>query len=490
METTEAFLNASTRDRLTMALDDRNRVALSRLLGEPAYLELRTLAKEWFDGFHLAPEDPKNMIFVPGVMGSLLMNSAKAGIWWIDVRTRNFIDSLRLSPDGTKDADSENRIEPVTADPSYTPFLSAALKQHGLNHEIFSYDWRKSLLQSAAALRDLVLKLHQANGGKKVNLVAHSMGGLMVRTALMQHGAELWPKLGKIVFIGTPHYGATAIAGYVKNHLWGFELMAMLGRYLSRATLRSLCGVIGMLPAPRGIYPGTRENDPNPWQPEDAEDPYVHPCANFDLYQADAWKLDLDAAATANLQRILDAAADLHQRLYETHRSLDQQQRDQMIVIAGVGYQTLFRLAYRLGFFGLWEKTDKTLHRVLNDPHREGDGRVPLASARLENVGETRYINGVHGGLTNIVAVYQDVFRCLTDQPMQLPSSVAEALSGHLAEPTTSKAPYMDGTAAVTAGGDDPGLWQIDNPSVERMQELEAMLVADQLPGFGRLHLL
>jgi pimeloyl-ACP methyl ester carboxylesterase len=475
-----------------MALDDDNKPVLSRLFGEPAYAELRKLAKEWFDGFHLAPADPKNVIFVPGVMGSLLMNSSKAGIWWIDVRTRNFIDSLGLSPDGTKEADPENNIAPVTADPSYTPFLSAALKQQGLNHEIFSYDWRKSMLQSAAALRDLVLKLHQENGGKKVHLVAHSMGGLMVRTALMQHATELWPKLGKIVFVGTPHYGATAIAGYLKNHLWGFELMAALGQYLSRATLRSLWGVIGMLPAPRGIYPGTRRNDPNPWQPEDPSDPYTHPCANFDLYQADAWKLELDAAANANLQRILDAAADLYRRLYETHHNLNQEQRDHMVVIAGVAYQTLCRLAYEPGFLGLWEKTGKIYHRVLNDPHREGDGRVPLASARLENVGDTRYVYGVNGGLTNIQAVYEDIFRCLSDppRPMELPRHVAGALSGHLADPTTSEAPHLDGTAAVAAGSDDPGLWQIDNPSIERMQQLERMLAADQLPGFGRLHLL
>ena len=96
----------------------------------------------------------------------------------------------------------------------------------------------------------------------------------------------------------------------------------------------------------------------------------------------------------------------------------------------------------------------------------------------------------MHGGLTNIEAVYQDVFRCLKEEPMKLPKAMAEALSGHLAEPTTSKAPCLDGTAAIAAGGDDPGLWQIDNPSAERMQELEAMLTADQLAGFGRLHLL
>jgi hypothetical protein len=161
-----------------------------------------------------------------------------------------------------------------------------------------------------------------------------------------------------------------------------------------------------------------------------------------------------------------------------------------MVVIAGVGYQTLFRLAYEPGFLGLWEKTDKIFEIVLNNPHRDGDGRVPVASATLENVGDTRYVRGVHGGLTNIVEVYEDVFRCLTDEPMRLPKSVAEALSEHLGPSTPSKAPHLDGTAVVAAGGDDPGLWQLKNPSVERMQKLETMLAADQLPGFGRLHLL
>ena len=87
------------------------------------------------------------------------------------------------------------------------------MAQRGLNHAIFGYNWRKSLLHSTTKLRDLVLALHRDNGQKNVNLVGHSMGGLMVRASLMQHGPELWPKIGKIVFIGTPHYGATAIAG-------------------------------------------------------------------------------------------------------------------------------------------------------------------------------------------------------------------------------------------------------------------------------------
>jgi hypothetical protein len=161
-----------------------------------------------------------------------------------------------------------------------------------------------------------------------------------------------------------------------------------------------------------------------------------------------------------------------------------------MVVIAGVGYQTLFRLEYAAGFLGLWEKMRKVFDRVLDDPHRDGDSRVPLASAMLENVGDIRYVYGVHGALTNIPAVYEDVFRCLRGETMQLSTTVAGALSGHLADSTASEAPNLDGTASVASGADDSGLWQIDKPPAERMKQLEDLLAAGQLPEFGRLHLL
>ncbi len=89
----------------------------------------------------------------------------------------------------------------------------------------FPYDWRKSLRRSTEAFRDRVRDCRDQNGGP-VHVVAHSMGGLLVRAALMTHGAELWPLIDRIVFVGTPHYGSPAIASYLKNHLWGFDILA------------------------------------------------------------------------------------------------------------------------------------------------------------------------------------------------------------------------------------------------------------------------
>ncbi|HYP28240.1 MAG TPA: hypothetical protein VE262_16110 [Blastocatellia bacterium] len=488
-ETIEQFLLAAPEDRLRMAADDGNADALKQYFGQQAYEEYRTLAAR-LDEQHLGVKSAKNLVFIPGVMGSLLKSETKGGIWWIDVRTRNHIDDLRLSPDGLEDADPNNQIAPCSTDPTYEPFLTAVLERDDFGHVVFPYDWRKPLILSADSLKDRVLNLYDTNGGLPVNLVAHSMGGLMLRATLMKHGDELWPKVGRIVFIGTPHYGSPAIGGYVKNHLWGFELLALMGKYLTPDTFRSLWGVLSLLPAPRGVYPGTRQGEPEQWHSGDPSDPYQHPCANFDLYDADSWRLGLTGEKRDRFQTILTAAADFHKQMYDAHEKLNQDFRDRMLVIAGVGYKTLFRLAYEPRFFGVWERMEKVTSRIENDPHREGDGRVPLASAALENV-QIRYSKGVHGGLPNIPQIYSEAFRWLNDEPLQLPDSVSGALSQHLAaEDERSAAPHLDGTSRQIPFSDDPGLWNTLPPEQDHLEALDSKLDQGQVPEFINVRLL
>jgi pimeloyl-ACP methyl ester carboxylesterase len=464
-------------------------------LGADAYAEYQGLAVR-LDLNRLSLDAPKNLIFVPGVMGSQLESKTKGGVWWVDVRTRNHLNDLELSPDGLGDADRNNQIAPFTTDPQYEPFLTAVLEHDGFNHELFPFDWRKLPDHSGAALRDLVNRIHAENGGVEIHLVGHSMGGLMIRAALLQHGDDLWPKLGKVVFIGTPHYGSPAIASYLKNHLWGFDLLAILGLYLNRQTFRSLWGVLAMLPAPRGIYPGTRVADDDPWT--NGGD-YVHPCASFDMYRAEEWKLDLEQAEKEQLQRVLDGAADFHRRLHDAHVALSQERRDRMAVIAGVGTKTLFRLEYKSHLFGAWESMEKVTQRVEGDRHREGDGRVPLASAQLDNV-PIRYVRGVHGGLPNIATVYEAVFRHLSGQNMGLGGTPQEALARDLdcgdsfAE---SEAPALDGTALGVNGGSgmvgaedlDPGVWELELDP-ETLEQKRLSLEREELPEFTRVRLL
>jgi pimeloyl-ACP methyl ester carboxylesterase len=480
----ERFIVSETRDRIALVTDPAAAGVLRAWLGEDAYAEYVVLAGRAGDS-HLGAGVAPNLVFVPGVMGSLLVSRGLSGMWWIDVQSRHHLNDLRLAPDGLSDANPGHDVAPAGLAQSYEGFLKAVLDRQDFGHVSFPYDWRKPLTASTTALRDAIMSAHSGNSGKPVHLVAHSMGGLMVRTTLQRH-PELWKHVGKIVFLATPHYGSPAIAGYLKNHLWGFNLLAVLGRYLDRDTFRSLQGVIGLLPAAAAVYPGTRPGDPEQtW----GEGPYRHPCANFDLYHAAEWQLGLDAGREQRLQTVLDSAATWHRELYDWHVSLDQAQRDRMAVIAGVGYKTLFRVAYqRFGF--LWEHMDRVTSRRAGDPHREGDGRVPLASAKLEWVGETRYVKAEHGSLPSVPAVYADVFRFLADQPMELPTTAPGALASHLAGGTMSSATPVLADVRADEYGDDPGYLDLSPPDQAAMSAVEQALAEGRIPAFNRIHIL
>ncbi len=456
------FLAAPVNNRFQMALDPALAPTIAEYLGAEKFARYQDLARESVAAEHLALEAP-NVIFVPGVMGSLLHSEGRAGVWWIDARTRGHIDDLRLSPDGDGDADPAFKIRPFSIDTTYEPFLAAVQATPDFSHRFFAYDWRKSLLRSADALRDAIRTAHEENGSKPVHLVGHSMGGLMIRATLMEYGETLWPIVGNIVFLGTPHYGSPAIASYLKHHFWGFELLVLLRRYLSRETFRSLWGVMELLPAPAGIYPGSVAIQ--------ADDEYRHPCVNFDLYDAAAWHLELTDGELDALQRVLNGARSFHERIRRHHLELDQEWRNRMAVIAGVGKKTLFRLAYRRGLSRAWGEMQKVTDREEGNPDWDGDGRVVVASAALEHVGTVRYVEGRHGDLPNLKPVIDDVLRWLRDQPMELPDSPEGALVDHL------------GTAAVEAG-DDPGYLQLEDPSALRMTELEQQLEEGRLPEF------
>jgi pimeloyl-ACP methyl ester carboxylesterase len=468
----EKFLSTDWDSQLTLLKDPDTASAVESWLGPDAFAELKDLSS---GAKHMAGGD-KNIIVVPGVMGSALQSEGEGGVWWLDLMfAREKLNQLRLASGGVQDIDQTYDVRPCAIDVSYGPLRQAIVKSGefaGTNQ--FPYDWRKQLSASAGLLRELILKVAEDHG-QPVHLVGHSMGGLMIRTTLMLHGKELWPKVGKIVFIATPHYGSPSIAGYLKNHLWGWEQVAVLAAFLDRETFRTLWGVLSLLPAPAGIYPGTRNGEP-------------HPCANFNMYRAEEWQLGLDDTANKELQAALDAAAGFHRDLYAWHTGvLTKDQRAKMLQICGVGYKTLFRLEVKEGWLGLWEDVNKITSRVEGDHNRDGDGRVPLASAELEKI-ELRYVKGSHGSVQNIPAVAQDVLAWIAGTQLSLPDTPAGALKRHLAAAEASAAPNLDGSADIGTKDDEYDRYR--DLSKERVEELIEDFKAGRLPNINQVRIL
>src|SRR5687768_13876149 len=134
------FLAAPPRQRLKLASDPANAAALEKALGAEALADYGKLARK-LDESHRAADTPPNLIFVPGVMGSLLMSRSLGGVWWIDARARHHFDDLRLRPDGRGDADAAHKVESFAVDISYEGFFAGGLATPDFGHIGCHYDW-------------------------------------------------------------------------------------------------------------------------------------------------------------------------------------------------------------------------------------------------------------------------------------------------------------------------------------------------------------
>jgi len=119
-------------------------------------------------------KDP--VIIIPGIMGSFQKN----GEWVIDPILHSY----------------ENLIETLIAN-GY---------QEGVDLFRFPYDWRQSNKVTALYLENKIEDIKQICGCDKVDLVAHSMGGLVARQYIQSDRYN--QDVDRLIFLGTPHLGS------------------------------------------------------------------------------------------------------------------------------------------------------------------------------------------------------------------------------------------------------------------------------------------
>lgn len=115
---------------------------------------------------------------------------------------------------------------------NFTPFthvydgLVKSLENAGYekNKDFFIafYDWRKENFNSALNyLKETITKAKQVSGKNKVNIIAHSMGGLVTRAYIISNHYE--NDIDKFIMLGTPNYGSSDLytlweGGYVPKN--------------------------------------------------------------------------------------------------------------------------------------------------------------------------------------------------------------------------------------------------------------------------------
>jgi len=147
------------------------------------------------------------VVVLPGTMGSQLR--ADDDKVWLDywALLKGGLKRLAMGKDG---------IVPVgLVDQFYGPLVEFLAKSHQV--EIFPYDWRYSVRKAAARLVDTLepLVARAEQGKQPLRLVAHSMGGLVVRSMIADGGAgsALWQRIirlpdSRFLMLGTPNLGS------------------------------------------------------------------------------------------------------------------------------------------------------------------------------------------------------------------------------------------------------------------------------------------
>lgn len=207
-----------------------------------------------------APADAPIVVVLPGVMGSHLRVGAKNRVWVDPLELAN--GGLAKLKWGQPGVEAEELLEM-----SYGDLCDHLARSHRV--ERFAYDWRQPLDVLGERLGQMLDTLLKANPGRPVRLLAHSMGGLVVRACILQRRGvmdELMQRPGaRLVMLGTPHQGAHSM---VENLLGKATMLRSLAIADLRHDLKELIdfvagfrGALQLLPRPG--FKDTFADEPN-----------------------------------------------------------------------------------------------------------------------------------------------------------------------------------------------------------------------------------
>lgn len=346
--------------------------SLRAYFGDENYEELRELARQAQAQERRARGGPRVLI-LPGIMGSTIGRRGTIFddvIWFdpFDIMSGNLI-SLALN--------GKSSYTSLDAIPFAYTALRLRLRLAGYDADYHHYDWRFSIDDLGAGL----VKRLRDEPAQEIFLVAHSMGGLVARSAIAQKAR----KIKRLIMLGTPNHGsfvpAQSIRGVysVVKHVAALDLHHRVDE-LSSKVFTSFPGLYQMLPTPEKF-------------------------SALDFYEAANWPQH----GPRPRQPLLDKVQSVQQSLAKAD--------DRFFLIAGVNQETTV---------GLRLEADEFVY----DYSFEGDGTVPLALAELTGA-QTYYVDESHGSLPNNRVVANAVAGLLaTGATSELPQNWAPVRRG------------------------------------------------------------
>lgn len=349
------------------------------------------------------PDKKEPVIIVPGILGSRLNRASDGEEVWPSIGRMaipgpdDYLDEIKLNSDSSEitDINSTEIIESVLSFNQYGALIQK-FKDNGyeLGRDllIMPYDWRLDIEISSMELDSIVDTAIVNSPTGKVNIVAHSMGGLLTKDYLIRNGES---RISKVIFAGTPHLGAPKAFNLLN---WGddFDL-----RFLGLGLNKNKAKEIGQnMPAVYQLLP-SRE--------------YLNGAGNY--------VNDLDYDGTNQLmisdgrnENILNLADNFHQ----SHDSWLPENANVYNLLGCREYETI-------GSFDIESNGSVDINTIT------GDGTVPLVSA--EHIPGNNYyvpypqtkIN--HMGLVSDERTISLIHQIITDSVSELPAGISKEKS-------------------------------------------------------------
>lgn len=127
--------------------------------------------------------------------------------------------------------DVDNNDDPVIDDKHYFKGIRTMLMRKGFTVYHSSVRWAANVEQRAADLEKSIWDILEKTKAKKVNIIAHSMGGLDARHMLFRsrNKSRIHERIASITTISTPHNGSPFADWCLKNLYYVPPLLYKLG---------------------------------------------------------------------------------------------------------------------------------------------------------------------------------------------------------------------------------------------------------------------
>lgn len=398
-----------------------------------------------------APPPRLPVIFIPGIGGSE-MKASQDIIWsasdghegtyahgyannekvWVNQNEAaklgddDYFDVLKLKADGvTPEADLSLTGNLTSFGyPDIDSFFTGMGYAKGTNFFVFPYDWRKDVRTTKDSLDALIESAKIASGQSKVNLVVHSMGGLVARYFISDPSKAA--KVNKLIELGVPHLGAVDAT---KALMYGKPLgRQILGDFYLGVPASEVKDLFQNLPAAFQLLPSktyfdfynnSNQNQPYPFKDDrDIDNNRITGSLNYDQTKTLLSNLAYNMV-------VFIFGETLHNSLDPV---LNQTNGTKIYEINGSSQPTLGQIHETW-----WITWPVNLIPKKDEIFINGDGTVPLYSASLKNdsldiSGATKiyYVEQKHGDLVASNGIAMQTVKAILNDDNSLPVQVKD----------------------------------------------------------------